>query len=96
MRKHLALIPFLVLAGCTAAQIQSGALAVQQECALADAQVTVAKTDLKGGALDTANGLAAYEASVCGSADKIATAAADPSTAQWVAGLTQQLKALTP
>jgi hypothetical protein len=94
MRKHFILLGVLALGACSATDIQMAGIAVAQACAGADIAVADAKADVKGGALNTANSLGDYEASVCGSADKIAAAAQDPSTAQWVSGITQKAQAL--
>lgn len=84
----------LSVAACTAQQIATSAQAVQFACADEAAAEAQTASQLKGGANTTLASYQKYAASVCGSADKIAAAAQDPSTAAWVAGITQNVKAL--
>jgi hypothetical protein len=83
-----------VLTACTAAQVQSSAQDVAGGCAVADAAAQDAQARLSGGARDTADGIIVYEKAVCGSAAGIAKAAQDPSTAAWLANITESLKSL--
>jgi hypothetical protein len=84
----------VVLQACTAAQVTSSAQRIAAACALADEAAAGARGQLNGGALDTANSIIVYEKSVCGSAAGIAKAAQDPSTAAWLANITESLKSL--
>ncbi len=85
----------LALAACTAAEIQTGATAVELACQDAAAAGSQAQAAAKGGALNTVNGIVAnYVTPACGTAEAIAAIAADPTTAEWLGSLSGQLTTL--
>ena len=90
----LALATVLVCAACTAAQVTQTATDVQTACAGATAAAGLASAQTSGGANNTVKSVTVYVNSVCGSADTVAAAAANPTTAAWLAGLTTTLQSL--
>lgn len=84
-----------LVGACSTAQVSSAASAVQTACKDATAAAGTAQSQLKGGALDTANSIATYVTASCGTADAIAAVAQNPTTAEWLGTLTGQLQTLT-
>jgi len=91
----------LLLASCSTAQVQQ-AVTIAQEAAgaVTDAckdyalVAAAAQTQVKGGALNTANSLISYGNSVCATAQTIASAASNPGTAAWVGQITGMISAI--
>jgi hypothetical protein len=82
------------LAACSTAQVQSTASSVRTACQDAEAAAVTAQSQLKGGALGTANSIATYVTAACGTADAVAAVAQNPTTAEWLGTLTGQLTTL--
>ena len=70
------------------------AAASQAACTDATSVGAQAQAQAKGGALNTVNSIVGYVNSVCSSADKVAAAATNPSTVQWVGQLAGELQAI--
>jgi hypothetical protein len=94
MRKIIASAILASLAACSSAEVQSTSTAVETACNDATAAAATARTQLKGGALGTADTIASYVTAACGTADAIAAVTQDPTTAEWLGTLTAQLKTL--
>jgi hypothetical protein len=94
--KHIRVILSLacLLGACSSEQVQSTASAVETACQDAQAAAAIAQSQLKGGALGTANAIAAYVVAACGTADAVAQVAQNPTTAEWLGTLTGQLTTL--
>jgi hypothetical protein len=95
--KHILIMLSLscLLDACSAQQVQSTASAIETACQDAQASAAAAQSQLKGGALGTANSIAAYVVAACGTADAVAQVAQNPTTAEWLGTLTGQLTTLT-
>lgn len=85
------------LGACTEDQrALAGKLVAGLEIACQDADVAshLALATLKGGAYDTAAEISTYVAAGCQSAGTLASLAADPSSLDWLEGLTAMLRGL--
>jgi hypothetical protein len=96
---RLFLLAFLPVFGCTANEIATSASAAQTACADALAVVSTAQSQAKGGALNTVNSIAPYVTATCpvvnGVATVVASAAADPTTAEFLGQLAGEISAVT-
>ncbi len=91
MKRFLLALPLvgaLALSACTGAQIQQASLDVQMACA-----DYAAVRDQVGAQTDVSK-VTVYGDPICQSATTIAKFSGDPSTAAYIGGLTQQVKAL--
>ncbi len=68
--------------------------ALEAACDAASVASQVALASLRGGALGTASEVASYVTAGCQEAQGLAKLAADPASADWVAGLTAMLEGL--
>ena len=98
--KIFALASLALLGACSTAQIAStqAVLAtvpadLAAACATASSAAAIAQATVKGGASNTVSNISSYVTAGCGTAQAIATLAADPSSTEWVGNLTTAVKA---
>lgn len=89
------------VAACSTAQVantQAVLAAVPAElaaaCATASSAAAIAQATVKGGAVNTVNNVAGYITAGCATGEAVASLAADPSSTDWVKGLTAQINAV--
>lgn len=93
--RELAFLGALAMAACTMAQVQQVSADVQTGCAILVATSGQITASLKGGALNTATGLNdSYVTPACGTLTAMARLSADPTSAEWLASMTQIFKTL--
>jgi hypothetical protein len=91
-----------VLAGCTAAEVQTAqtdlsasVTAVQAACADAMAAAKLAAATARGGAVNTVNSISSYITAGCATAQAVASLAANSSSVVWLAKNQGALEGLT-
>lgn len=92
--RRISAIAVLALAACSTTDIQTVASDVPTACALARQAVTEGQSLLSGGALNTVNSLAPFVDGGCDAAEAIAKLSQDPSSVQWLNGITAQINQL--
>jgi hypothetical protein len=93
MKLRYAIYGCTMLIGCTSTQVTDTANAGKLACTDAMGAASLAQTQLKGGALATANGIIPYVQAACVGGNLLASLATDPTTLNWLGTLTGMLKA---